>query len=231
MLRNCIFKTLCLTILIVLIAGWASAGRTTRDLVFEDESDTSSSDNNSQQNIAKNVVSVKTTIELDRNGEKSTVLPTANFISGDKITINYTPNTDAYVYWLSQGASGKYFMLFPTPKTGTDNFIKKNQVHTIPVKGSFKFDDNAGTEKILLVLSGSRIPELETAAQEAAMSGGSVSDSSADVNKISEKQQSKRTTRDLVFEEEEDKETGVKTVSQSSEELEPMVVYYELVHK
>jgi hypothetical protein len=231
MLKKIVFKTVCFTALFLLIASLACAGRTTRDLVFEEEQDTSSEGNNSQQSTTKSVISVKTTIELDRNGEKSTVLPTASFLSGDKITINYTPNTDAYVYWLTQGASGKYFMLFPTPKTGTDNFIKKNQVHSIPVKGSFKFDENAGTEKILLVLSGSKIPELEKAAQEAAVNGGAVSESSADVSKVSESQQSKRTTRDLVFEEDDNEETGVQTVKQSSEDFEPMVVYYELVHQ
>ena len=235
MFKSKLFVSFIFVFISMSIASIAFAGRTTRDLVFEEESEMDVKVNEKAKaelgTDDPTVISVKTTLELNRGGEKSTVLPSAEFKSGDKVKILYTPSVDAYVYWLSQGTSGKYYMLFPTPKTGTDNFVKKNEVHSIPTKGSFRFDDKQGTEKILLVLASEKIPELEKAAQEAAVSGGKVSASAADVNKISTKQENKRTTRDLVFEEDEDEESGIETQTQASKGMEPMVVYYELNHK
>ena len=225
----------CMCVLISMsMAGIAFAGRTTRDLVFEEEPEIEVEINEKAKaefgTDDPTVVSVKATIELNRGGEKSTVLSSAEFKSGDKVKILYTPSVDAYVYWMSQGTSGKYYMLFPNPKTGTDNFVKKNEVHSIPTKGSFRFDDKKGTEKILLVLASAKIPELEKAAQEAAISGGKISASATEINNLSTKQESKRTTRDLVFEEDEDEESGIETQTQASKSMEPMIVYYELIH-
>ena len=141
-------------------------------------------------------------------------------------------NVDAYAYWLSEGSSGSYYMLFPNPKTGTDNFVKKNEIYKIPVKGNFKFDDNPGSEKILLIMAPNKVPELEEAYKEAAVKGGKVDASAAQVNSVKKKNVSKRKTRDLVFEDDEDEDSSIATTSQSSEDInEPFIVYYELIHK
>jgi len=204
----------------------SDAGRKTRDLVFEDD------EKIAETKADETIVAVRTTIELDRGGEKSTVLPTTEFKSGDKVKFIYTTNADAYVYWLSEGSSGNYQMLFPNTKTGTDNFIKKNEIYTIPVKGNFKFDDNSGAEKILLVMSPEKIPELEEASKEASVKGGKVDASATQINSVTKKNESKRKTRDLVFEDEEDEDSGIATTSQVSKDInEPFVVYYELIHK
>lgn len=204
--------------------------RKTRDLVFEDDEQPAAA--KSQTDLPRAVVAVKTAIELERDGQTTTVLPTHEFINGDKVKFIYTTNVDAYVYWLSQGTSGEYYMLFPNPKVGTDNFVKKNEIQTIPVKGSFKFSGKTGVEKILLVMSPERIPDLEKASKEAAIKGGRVKDEADRITKVNKRAKSKRKTRDLVFEEEEDEKTGVATHSQSSKDIsDPMVVYYELIHK
>jgi hypothetical protein len=123
-------------------------------------------------------------------------------------------------------------MLFPHAGRSMDNLVKKNEVYTIPVKGSFKFDETQGVEKILAVLATEKVPELEEAAREAAASKGEISSSAAPVQSVEKKQESKRKTRDLVFEEDEDEDSGISTKSQSNENAaEPFVVYYELVHK
>ena len=120
----------------------SAEARKTRDLVFEDDEQPAAAE--SQTSLPAKVVAVKTAIELERDGQTTTVLPTHEFTNGDKVKFIYTTNVDAYVYWLSQGTSGDYYMLFPNPKVGTDNFVKKNEIQTIPVKGSFKFSGKTG---------------------------------------------------------------------------------------
>lgn len=224
----------CVLFAILLISNTSIAG--TRDLLFEDDDSTTSNVNQKAKKELgtdnPTVVSVKTALELTRDGQVSIVLPNYEFKSNDKVKILYTANIDSYVYWLSQGSSGSYVMLFPNTKTGTDNFIKKNDVHTIPTKGSFRFDETVGVEKILLVMSAQKIPELENAGQEASVSSGNVSKMTASVNNVSDQQANRRKSRDLVFEEEDDSESGVATKSQASNNTsDPLVVYYELKHK
>ena len=220
-------------ILIIMMTAMFSSyatARNTRDLTFEDEPDQASA--KTQTSIPQAVVAVKTTIELERNGVTSTVLPTHKFRSGDRVKIVYSTNVDAYVYWISQGTSGDYYMLFPNPKAGTDNFVKKNDLQTIPVKGNFKFSGKAGVEKILLVMSPQRIPELEQASREAAIKGGRIRGEAREIGKVEHSVKSKRKSRDLRYEEDEDEATGVSTHSQTSQDIsDPMVVYYELIHQ
>ncbi|MBC8433914.1 MAG: DUF4384 domain-containing protein [Desulfobacterales bacterium] len=209
----------------------ADAKRKTRDLVFEEDEEESPSAK-AKEDIGKvEKVALKTTIELLRDGKKSTVLPNHEFKSGDRVKFIYTTNTDCYAYWLSQGSSGDYYMLFPHAKGGMDNEVKKNEIYTIPVKGKFRFDDKKGVEKILVILATERVPELEEAVKEAAATRGKVAASAAPVKSVEKKQKAKRKTRDLVFEEDEDEDTGISTKTQTAASAaEPFVVYYELVH-
>jgi len=223
-LKKLLILTCCMAVLIFVVS-LADAGRKTRDLVFEDDEEVA------ETKTDEIVVAVKTTIELNRNGKISTVLPITKFQSGDKVKIVYSTSVDAYVYWMSEGSTGSYYMLFPSPKTGTDNFVRKNEISTIPVKGHFKFDDNPGTERILLVLAPEKIPELEKASREAALKGGRVKNSAKQIDSVKKKNQSRRKTRDLVFEDEEDEDTGVSTTKQVSKDInEPFVWGYVLIH-
>jgi hypothetical protein len=224
-----IVNSMIITLFLIGLSSPADAQRKTRDLVFEDEESPATQKKSESKQQA--VVAVKTTLELERDGQKSTVLPNHQFVSGDKVKFMYTTNVDCYIYWLSQGSSGEYYMLFPNPKAGTDNWIKKNEVYQIPVKGTFKFDEKKGVEKILLVMSPEKVPELEQAAKEAALKGGTVSSSATGVSSVEKDQATKRKTRDLVFEDDEDTSSKVSTKSQVSSDIrQPFVAYYELVH-
>ena len=225
MMRKGWFKWMLVMAALVFAATAAQAAdRATRDLVFEDEKPTEPA--KEQPAADKEIaVKVKATVLLTREGQTTQVLPGHEFKSGDKVQLVYTTNIDAYVYWLSEGTSGDHFMLYPNPKVGMDNWVKKNQEYMVPPKGNFKFDENKGTEKILLVLAPERIPELEEAAKVAAVKGGTVKDLQAS-------QDTKRKSRDLVFEEQDNQETGVTTMSQVSKDIkQPFVVNFELNHK
>ena len=196
-------------LMVLALAAPCEAARKSRDLVFDEEDNSSASSRAKESGIRDpEVIFVRTTLDLTRGGETKTVLPTHTFKSGDRVKLRYTTSEDGYVYWFAKMSSGKYAVLFPTPKTGMDNAIKRNQEYTVPVKGSFRFDDKAGTETLLLVFGMQKIPELEQAVAEAAKQQGGGSNQAASVEN---KNNSKRKSRDLVFDEEDDGDVNTKS--------------------
>ncbi|MEO7145106.1 MAG: DUF4384 domain-containing protein [Bryobacteraceae bacterium] len=88
--------------------------------------------------------------------------PDTVFHSGDKIRLNVEANDSAYLYIVMRGSSGKWQPLFPSPKiSGGDNRVERGKLYQIPPgnQGQFTFDENAGEEKLFLVLS--RQPEMD----------------------------------------------------------------------
>lgn len=200
---------LCLSLAFLLAwGGDAFAARTTRDLVFEEDDAPAVAD---QEASGSQVMAVKATVVLERDGQTSTVTPSHEFKSGDKVKLVFTPSTDGYVYWMAKGSTGNYSMLFPSAQTGMDNSVKRNTEYTVPVRGSFKFDDTPGSEELLCVLSTEKLEDLDKAAGQ-----------------LEKEQAKKRTTRDLVFEEED--EGDVQTKSQQAPKGEPLVVSFVLKH-
>lgn|SRR5574344_1514416 len=209
-----------ISIAAALLAMSANVNAATRDLVFEDEDEPVAEADASVEKI-----SVKTTVELVRNGEKSNVSPSTEFQSGDKVKLLFTPNTDGYVYWMAKGTSGDYSMLYPNAKAGMNNEIKRNETYTVPAKGSFKFDDKAGNEEILCIISTERLADLDAAAANQFKDATEQLDNLTAMNQPEEKKKS--ATRDLVFEDEEE----VNTATQTTPKGEPVVIQYTLVHK
>lgn len=207
---------------LALLLAWggdAFAARTTRDLVFEDDETPSASENAAS---GSQTIGVKATVVLERAGQTSTVTPTHEFKSGDKVKLVFTPNTDGYVYWLAKGTSGNYSMLYPNPKSGMDNSVKRNTEYTVPAKGAFRFDDTPGNEELLCILSTEKLDDLDKAASEQFANAGQ------QVAELEKAQTQKRTTRDLVFEEEEDEDVQTKT--QQAPKGEPFVAPFVLKH-
>lgn len=208
--------------------GKAVKQRITRDLVFEDdEEEAAPTVSDSVANDVKgDTIAMKATVEMTRDGKTSTVLPTEDFKSGDKVRLIFSSNKDGHVYWLAKGTSGEYQVLFPTQKTGMDNSIQRNKEYTVPVKGAWKFDDKKGTETLVAVLSPKPLENLDRAVKMA--SEGDRQGASSIVADVVNGHEKKRTTRDLVFEEEDDED--VNTKSQKANGDEPFVATYELVH-
>jgi len=205
--------------------------RTTRDLVFDDEEVPAIVGKAKELNLENpEIIEVKTTLDLTRDGRTESVPVSHEFQSGDKVVLRYTTNADGYVYWLAKMSSGQYAILFPSPKTGSDNFVKRNEEHTVPAggKGTFRFDDKPGTESLLMVFSPEKLPDLEQAVVEAANKDGNIQQSSVKLAALEDGHQKKRATRDLVFEEEE--EENVTTKSQAGVKGEPFVSVYNLIH-
>lgn len=201
--------------------------RTTRDLVFEDEEqDRPAVQGTDSAGIKGEKISVKTTVELTRNGSVTTVLPTSDFKSGDKVRLLFSANREGYVYWVAKGTSGSYQVLFPNEKAGMDNSLAKSKEYTVPAKGAWRFDDKKGTETLVCIVSPTRVTDLDKAV---ALAGeGKKEQASTLVAQVVNGHETKRTTRDLVFEEEDEKDVNTKT--QVSADKEPFVATYELMH-
>ena len=202
--------------------SWAA--RTTRDLVFDDEEPAQTQ---AMESSGKQTTALKTTMLLKRDGTTSTVLPSHEFKSGDSVKLVFTPNIDGYVYWLAKGSSGNYSVLFPS-KANMDNAVQRNQEYTIPPKGTFRFDDTPGNEELLCILSAEKLPDMDKAIAEADAAQINAQ-SSTHLAKLEEKNTPKRTTRDLVFDDED--EGDVNTKQQVAPKGEPFVAHYVLTHK
>ena len=216
-------KILSLSLAVALAWSGTALSRTTRDLVFEDEEPSAQQTAPANAEVAgKQSIGVKTTVILERDGQTSTVLPSHEFKSGDKVKLVFTPSVDGYVYWMAKGSSGQYQVLFPNAKAGTDNQVKRNQEYTVPIKGGFRFDNNPGSEELLCILSTERLNDLDSAAAE------QFKNAATQVAALEQKHEAKRTTRDLVF---EDEDSGdVNTKKQEAAKGEPFVASYTLKH-
>lgn len=205
-----------------------SSPRKKRDLVFEDEEEDAHPvvSGSTADTTKGETISVKATVELIRDGKLTTVLPTEEFKSGDKVRLLFSTNQDGNVYWVAKGTSGQYQVLFPSQKAGMDNNVVRNRSYTVPAKGAWLFDEQKGTETLVCILSPSRVTELDKAVQLAGE--GKKNEASDIISSVVNRHENKRTTRDLVFEEEDDQD--VNTKSQTSSDNEPFVATYELIH-
>lgn len=148
-----------------------------------------------------------TVLKRDDSGKFVEVDPDSTFRSGDRIRLSVDTNTPGYLYVVMQGSSGNWRLLFPSPDVeGGSNRIEKGASQQIPPgdTGQFVFDQQAGTEKLFLVLS--RKPESDldkliysitggaSSADRTLMAKATVSDDV--VNRLRQEVKS----RDLVFE-------------------------------
>ena len=94
-------------------------------------------------------------------GEAVEVAPDTVFRSGDRIRLGFEPNIDGFLYVIQEGTSGRWSMLFPHPQmqSGRNDVSRFTEVE-IPPGGWFRFDDNPGTERIMVYLSREKVSAL-----------------------------------------------------------------------
>jgi hypothetical protein len=92
------------------------------------------------------------------NNPYSEVDAASTFRSGDRLKITVESNDEAYLYVIARGSSGLWKVLFPVSEVASgDNLIQPFRRYEVPNGGRFYFDEQAGEEKLFLVLS--RKPE------------------------------------------------------------------------
>jgi hypothetical protein len=97
----------------------------------------------------------------------------AVFHAGDRIRLAIEANDDGYLYVVNRGSSGTWKLLFPSPeiKNG-DNHIQRRVRYEIPAGYTFTFDEQAGEEKLFVVLSRQPEPDLEGLIYSLGQNGG-----------------------------------------------------------
>jgi hypothetical protein len=94
-------------------------------------------------------------------GEMQEVPPSTVFHAGDRIQFSVQTNSPGYLYIISQGSSGTWKPIFPSPEIADgNNRVQEWLAHTMPPKRLI-FDEQTGTEKLFIVLSREPEPDLE----------------------------------------------------------------------
>jgi Domain of unknown function (DUF4384) len=94
------------------------------------------------------------------------VAPGNVFHSGDKIRLSFLANAPGYFYIIQQGSTGSWRPLIPTPNDSKDaNRILAGHVRIVPDERNFTFDRNPGNERLYVILSKSRIADIDQAVE------------------------------------------------------------------
>ena len=101
------------------------------------------------------------------DGTYTETAPDTVFHSGDLLRLSIMSNEPGYLYVIQQGSSGSWSPIFPIPNSGPDaNRVEPGSPYQIPGgTNSFEFNQQAGTEKLFVVLSREPISDLDAALQ------------------------------------------------------------------
>ncbi len=90
------------------------------------------------------------------------VSPDMVFRSGERIRLRVEANDDGYLYVILRGSSGVWKPLFPSPEVdGGNNRIVGGRPYDIPPGYVFTFDEQAGEERLFVVLSRQPVEDLD----------------------------------------------------------------------
>ena len=90
------------------------------------------------------------------DGSSQDVLTSRKFKSGERFQLAVKVNHPTYVYILNEAPDGKVTQIYP--QQGQDSFINAMGTVFLPGKGSFEFDQEPGTEQLLVYLSSTPMP-------------------------------------------------------------------------
>jgi len=167
-----------------------------------------------------------------RDNQVEDVDPETIFHSGDRIRLRIESNHSAYLYVVSRGSSGGWKLLFPSTEISDGkNTIEKGERHEIPLGDVWiAFDTQPGIEKLFLVLSRQREPDLEKLIRVPVHEGALVS--ALDNSTVSRIRG--QVARDLVFENVSKGDSGEKAIYAATKPGNPnskVVVDLNLTHR
>ena len=86
------------------------------------------------------------------NGERVRASTKRVFKSGERFKLNVKANKPGYLYVVNLGSTGNSRVLFPN-NPSVDNYIQPAQAYSVPANTYMVFDDNPGTEVLMVILS------------------------------------------------------------------------------
>lgn len=109
----------------------------------------------------EHVVALEYAVLLRANGKETPVADpkTHQFGVGDQIRVRIAPVSDAYLYILHEGASGKRVCLLPTSEERAP-FVKGGSSMVLPEDGYFEFAAPPGSEQLLVVATDKPVSDL-----------------------------------------------------------------------
>jgi hypothetical protein len=85
---------------------------------------------------------------------RRTVDPDSAFRAGDCVSIELMPNRDGFLYVFNAGSTGAWQALLPSPQMQDQrNTVQRGVTTVIPSEHCFEFDNTAGTERLLVVIT------------------------------------------------------------------------------
>jgi hypothetical protein len=178
-------------------------------------------------------------LKRDANGQYNEIDPDTSFRSGDRIRLKVDANTSGYLYVVMRGSSGTWKLMFPSAEVaGGSNHVSKGESRQIPSgeRGQFVFDEQAGNEKLFIVLTRQPEPDLDKLIYS--MGGTVTKDGSRSLvtqaslgDDVVSKLRNQVNSRDLVFEKVDSTENAAYVVNPSSAPDARLVVDIALKHK
>ena len=117
---------------------------------------------------AENRLGLRCSIMLrNASNEYAEVTPGSVFHSGDHIRLSFLANETGYFYVIQQGSTGSWSPIFPPPNAAPDaNKVTAGQPQVVPSgTRAFQFDQNAGDEKLYVILSRTPIVDIDRVIQ------------------------------------------------------------------
>lgn len=172
-------------------------------------------------------------LKRDSGGQFQEIDPDTSFRSGDRIRLKVDANTSGYLYVVMQGSSGTWKLLFPSAEVaGGSNLVHKGESRQIPPgnSGQFLFDEQAGNEKLFIVLTRQPEPDLDKLIYSMGGNKALVAQASVE-NDVVAKLRGRVASRDLVFEKVDSSENAAYVVNPSTSPDARLVVDVALKHK
>jgi hypothetical protein len=173
-------------------------------------------------------------LKRDASGQYNEVDPDTSFRSGDRIRLKVDANTSGYLYVVMRGSSGTWKLLFPSAEVaGGSNHVIKGESRQIPSgeRGQFVFDDQAGSEKLFIVLTRQPEPDLDKLIYSMGGKPESLISQAMVADDVVSKLRAQVNSRDLVFEKADSNENAAYVVNPSSAPDARLVVDIALKHK
>jgi hypothetical protein len=173
-------------------------------------------------------------LRRDAGGQYNEVDADTSFRSGDRIRLKVDANTSGYLYVVMQGSSGTWKLLFPSAEVaGGSNLVRKGESRQIPPgdRGQFVFDEQAGNEKLFIVLTRQPEPDLDKLIYSIGGKPDSLVAQATVRDDVVTKLRAQVASRDLVFEKVDSSENAAYVVNPSTSPDARLVVDIALKHK
>jgi hypothetical protein len=112
--------------------------------------------------------SLQASILLEESGRAAREMATDEmFYSGERFRLKLRSDRDGYVYVVLRDSQGQTQLIYPTKADRvSENWIDRKRPQSIPESDFFRFDENAGTEQMWVIVSSRRLADLDRVSRD-----------------------------------------------------------------